>query len=357
MTIQLLKLWDDAAEMDATLRLPEHAAPSLAAKRIRPEYYSRTRLFNRISKGRVCIFRDLKLPVQGLRARPTTEQICGLVERGFTPEQRARVQVGRERKRLKMRVGELLRRWSERDGIVSVTDLHFRGSRFEDYVDISPISDFNVLCTDPVHSTDLMPMIEIMTMVISTRGNVSDSHTDDCDGSNHSFVGKKLWLAWDRVEGQKFCLQDDTRDPVVGQAAFDIETFLALPSSCWFLVRAGETLFLPGNMAHKVVTLEDYIGIGSFNVTLPGALPTLVRWKLHGTTDVHRKRILGKITDALTRRVLKLKRAPTAAQTAWGLPFLQRSARCWIRETDAKIKQDLLRDPRFKSFLNAALTA
>jgi len=108
-----------------------------------------------------------------------------------------------------------------------------------------------------------------MTLVISSQGNVTDSHSDDPDGSNHCFVGRKLWLAWDTFEGRAAGLQDCSRDLVRERARFDLATFAALPSACWWTVGAGETLFLPGRLTHRVITLEPYIGIGSFYCT-PG---------------------------------------------------------------------------------------
>jgi hypothetical protein len=33
------------------------------------------------------------------------------------------------------------------------------------------------------------------------RPTFTDSHSDDPDGSNHCFVGRKLWLVWDTFLG------------------------------------------------------------------------------------------------------------------------------------------------------------
>jgi hypothetical protein len=249
----------------------------------------------------------------------------------------------------------VLDHWEAEKSVLSVTDLHFRGTRFYRSIDTAPLSSFNVLCTDPEHRDEFMEKIEMMTLVISSRGNVTDSHTDDCDGTNHCFVGKKLWLAWDRLEGQKRGLQDTTRDEVYDQATFDMSTYLSLPTAKWFIISEGETLFLPGSLAHKVITLEPYIGVGSFNVTLPGSLGALSRWRLHGSTDIHRKRLFDKIASAVTRRVRLLKNASQQSREQWGLSYLQDAAALWQERTPGREKRLLLGNPSFASFIEIAL--
>jgi hypothetical protein len=107
----------------------------------------------------------------------------------------------------------------------------------------------------------------MMTLVVSSCGNVTDSHSDDPDGSNHCFVGRKLWLAWETFEGQKAGLRDCSRDLIVERAHFDLGIFASLKTARWWTVGPGETLFLPGRFSHRVITLESYVGIGSFYFT------------------------------------------------------------------------------------------
>jgi hypothetical protein len=254
-----------------------------------------------------------------------------------------------------MKVRELIERWEQERAVLSVTDLHFRKTRFEKLIDTSELSNFNILCNDPEFGDEFIDKLEMMTLVISAKGNVTDSHTDDCDGTNHCFTGRKLWLAWDMSEGRKRGLQDCTRDIVEDQAAFDMRRFLSLPSAKWFVIKGGETLFLPGNFAHKVITLEPYIGAGSFNVTLPGALGTLSRWHLHGSTDVHRNKLLGKITSATIRRVHALRSTSRKTRDEWGLPHLRRVVAQWQRRENDEAKGLLLSDAKFASFIEVAL--
>ena len=68
------------------------------------------------------------------------------------------------------------------------------------------------------------------------------------------------------------------RTPVTGRARFDMQSWLSLRSARWFLVNPGETLFLPANMTHKVITLESYIGVGGFFLALPNSLRLLSHW-------------------------------------------------------------------------------
>ena len=97
---------------------------------------------------------------------------------------------------------------------------------------------------------------EMFSFVISSRGHLTDSHSDAPDSSNFCFTGRKLWLAWDTYEGAGYGLQDVERTPVKGRARFDMRSWLSLRSARWFLVNPGETLFLPASMTHKVITLE-----------------------------------------------------------------------------------------------------
>ena len=70
---------------------------------------------------------------------------------------------------------------------------------------------------------------------------------------------------WDTQEGRKAGLEDVERDIVYGRAAFDLPTFCKLDSARWLTVGPEETLFLPGRFTHRVVTVERYLGFGSFS--------------------------------------------------------------------------------------------
>lgn len=173
----------------------------------------------------------------------------------------------------------------------------------------------------------------MLTLVICSTASFTDSHTDDPDGSNHCYAGRKLWLIWDSETGISRGLEDIERCEVYGKAAFDLDTFLAIRGSRWFIVSPGQTLFLPGNYAHKVITLKDYIGIGSFFVMLPAFVRTLLRWSrtpplwtLTNHTGEY-ARLLDDITRLVTRRIQYLNASTPRARRHWGLRHLQESAK------------------------------
>ena len=171
-----------------------------------------------------------------------------------------------------------MRRWRSGKARINVTDLHIRGTQFEKSVESSVLTDGNILLS----GGDAIARQELFTLLLASRGAMSDSHSDDPDGSNHCFVGKKLWLAWDTFEGKAKGLEDVSRDICLMGAKFTMRKFLSLKSACWFIVGKDQTLFLPGRMTHKVITLEPYIGIGCFYVTIPNRLGTLARWNRYG---------------------------------------------------------------------------
>ena len=356
MAKPLTVLWDWLAECDQTLRLRPREVVLLKQKRLHRTSFETAKAFAAICAGQIALFEGPAVPVIDSPKDPNQlrRTLLGGLRNGFPRKVRARTQVGRQRNRRYMRVPELVRRWESGRSILSVTDLHIRGTRFEAVIDTEPLSNFNVLCNDSEFATEFIDKLEMLTLVVSAQGNVTDSHTDDCDGTNHCFIGRKIWLAWDRLEGQKRGLQDTTRDDIYDQARFDMTTYLSLPSAKWFMVQPGDTLFLPGSFAHKVITLEPYIGVGSFNVSLPGALGTLSRWHLHGTTDVHRKNLLDKITSAIIRRVQLLRGASRKSREAWGLAYMQDAVARWRRRKPDEAKTRLLSDAGFRSFIDVA---
>jgi hypothetical protein len=177
-----------------------------------------------------------------------------------------------------MVIEELLRRWISGRARVNVTDLHIRGTKVLRSIDCSSLSDFSILA----EARGAVGEEEMLTMVVSSAGTFTDSHTDDPDGSNHCFIGRKLWLVWDTFLGLSRKLEDVERCRLYTRdAAFSMSGFLSVPGSCWFVVEPGQTLFLPGQLTHRVITLESYLGVGSFFVMLPSYLRTLARWTEH----------------------------------------------------------------------------
>jgi hypothetical protein len=228
-------------------------------------------------------------------------------------------------KRVQMGVDDIFERWVSGATPVSVTDLHFRDTPFERRVRGAEVDSINLLRS----KHDEIARQEMMTLVISSRGAFTDSHTDDPDGYNHCLVGRKLWVVWDTYEGDRVGLQDGSRTNVKARAQFAVDAWLSLPSAAWFVMEPGKTVFLPGRLAHKVVTLEAYIGFGAFYVCLPDLVPTLARWCHHGPlwssdSPVKRKlELVERIAGAAMRQIHSIRR-PSARRMRdrWGYGHL-----------------------------------
>src|ERR1041384_6048528 len=226
MVESLANIWKQAESMDVTLRGALKHSPALKRKRLYEETYIGSRLFARIAKGRPALLTNFPVRLKGAQS-DAASVLQKLLCKGFPASHKARVQMGASRTQRSLSVSEVMGLWERRRAILGVTDLHFRGTRFADAMDYSALTEFDVLCRD----RRFIEEIEMMTVVISSKGNVTDSHQDDCDGSNHCFLGKKLCLAWDRLEGKTRGFQDVDRDQPEGAAAFDIGTFPRLLSS------------------------------------------------------------------------------------------------------------------------------
>jgi len=351
----ICELWNDAAGFDPTLSArPAHLA-ALKRKHVLARPYAREALFEAMARGEPAVFSGVHVPVAqaaelGLQAA-LVKAICG----AFKPGERAGAQVGPSRSRRKLPVRELMRRWNSGHHLVSVTDLHIRGTRLERQINTDDLSAFNLL---PLGSEDMRRQ-EMMTMVIGARGNVTDSHSDDPDGSNHCFTGRKLWLAWETFEGQQAGLQDCERGLVRERARFSLSAFCSLRSARWWTVGPGETLFLPGRLTHKVVTLEPYIGIGSFYVAPTSCLDSLSRWYLHGplwSMDDPRgdnAALVDEIAVAMRARLRRLVRQSERSRRQWGLDFVQLALDTWQRAWPRGRREALMARPPFARLVNA----
>jgi hypothetical protein len=349
------RIWTTAAGFDRRLDVSRKQVAAFQAKRVVTRPYTRDALFQAISTGRPVVFSDLHVPVKNLSGS-RLETLPALIVDGFARSAIARVQMGPSRKRSCLPVNEVIRKWERGRAILGVTDLHIRGTLLENELGLSALSDFNLM----LGGSDAVAEQEMMTLVISTRGNVTDSHSDDPDGSNHCFVGSKLWLAWETFEGRSAGLEDNSRDDCVGDAAFDIETFLSLPSASWWTVSEGETLFLPGSLTHRVITLEHYLGVGSFFVALPSCVQTLIRWNTHGPLwslgrSRHNGGLVDEIADTATQKVRELAAGPPSLAEHWGLRYFRRAAQQWLSAEEGSARNNLLRNRSFAELLNAAL--
>ena len=294
------------------------------------------------------LFTGLRLPTKSARRDATG--IDELIRTGLPKTMRIRTRCGPSASRRYLSPQELIRRWRSDKARVSVTDLHIRGTRFFDWLDCEPISDFNLLA----RADEDINYQEMLTLVVSSAGTFSDSHSDDPDGTNHCFTGRKLWLAWDTFEGLSHGLEDVERCDVDDQARFSMATFLRLRSARWFTVEPGQTLFLPGHLTHKVITLERYIGVGSFFVTIANYLWTLARWTRHtplwalGLPADRRLALVDAITARVMQKTKALEHASAIERARWGFDTFQLSTR---RELTPGVRHLLAKNPSSAEFV------
>jgi hypothetical protein len=348
--------WDYAAEIDRTLKIGTRHERQLTQKQITAVHYSRNRLFTSMAHGEPVIFHNLEVPLrrEGLRDDPTAIADSFSTELGEATK--VRVRTGPSQRICKLTAPELIRRWNGGKATVSVTDLQIRRTRIMKLIDTAPLSDFNLL---PISRHRAIQGLELLTLVVSSAGSLTDSHTDDPDGSNRCFSGRKLWLIWDEISGLARGLENVERCNVYDRAAFDSSTFLSLSSSRWFVLSKGQTLFLPGSYAHKVITLERYLGVGSFFVMLPHYLRTLLRWKRltplwtlnDSTGDL--VGLLDDITRFVTDYVKTLMYQPSHVRRFWGLGHLVRAVRNWETTCLPEEKRLLTDSPSSAEFLKA----
>jgi len=341
------------ADFDPALRATADVLRRLAWKRVHPRIGTREGLFTAIAEGRPAILSDIQVPVAGALEHGLQTALLRALHAVFRRDQSASAQVGPNRLHRRIAISELIRRWQSGRHLVSITDLHVRGTRLERDINTDQLSAFNLL---PLGSEGMRRQ-EMMTLVISSRGNVTDSHSDDPDGSNHCFVGRKLWLAWETFEGQKAGLQDCSRDLVNERARFNLSVFASLKSAKWWTVGPGETLFLPGRLSHRVVTLEPYIGIGSFYCTPASCLENLSRWYHYGALwslddpEGDNDELVDEIATTMMRKVRHLARQPLSVQQKWGLDFAVLGLQSWQRRWTRARQRTLLTKPPFASLV------
>jgi hypothetical protein len=352
-----LTLLRSAGRYDQTIAIGPNQVRRLSSTYVAPIPYIRASLFEAMLAGEPVLVGGFPAPLrEPLRGLPPAE--AGVVLAGWLAQRRSRerhrVFVGPTGVERRMTIGEIARTWRENRTPFGVADLHIRGTSMEDVIDPAVLSGFNLL----PQSTIGVKEREMFSLIISTRGRVTDSHSDDPDGSNYCFTGRKLWLAWDTYEGAAHGLQDMEHVPIVGKPRFDMATWLSLRSARWFIVSTGETLFMPGHLTHKVITLEPYIGVGSFYIALPNCLRLLAHWIIHGPlwskrdTLGERDELLAEIAQSSRDAILRLRHAPLAEREQWGHDYLERSAEAFIKACRADHLRLLWSDHRFRCVTN-----
>lgn len=273
-------LFEQAGAIDEKMLVPDTLWKRLQGKQIKSVDYDQDLWFRNMADARPSLFHDFPVPAHSSGKSKTvtlsdaTERLMKVLT-GSRSQRKYRFRTGRARSLKYMTIRELMKYWSNPRSIVTTTDLHIRDTAIKNVIDVNALSDFNLF---PLMHEDTSSL-EMMSMVISSQGALTDSHSDDMDISNYCFFGSKLWLAWDTHEGHEHGLDDCDRVAIDEHARFDMKTFLSLKSARWFVVNDGEMLFLPGNMAHRVVTLKPYVGVGAFYVAFPNALRTVSRWQ------------------------------------------------------------------------------
>lgn len=253
------------------------------------------------------------------RNRPDAAVILGEIRAGFPAAKRARV---RNRNSIVyLSVPQVADKWAGGRSNFGVPDLHYVGTRFDRRLDTTALNDFNLLPrgVHPFQSQD--------SLVISSCGTFTDSHSDDHAGSNHCFAGSKLWLMWDTLEGFRHGLEDVERCEVTDRAKFDMPQFLRMKSSRWLVIGPGQTMFIPANLTHKVITLEHYLGLGSFHAGFPSLVDALLHWaRLPPLWARNAASPSESSVEHLARRAARklraLGNADAAERARWGVPSL-----------------------------------
>ena len=334
MTNSTENLFAEMKPFDQSIAIRRSMIPELEKRRINAVHYHRDDLFHAMAQGEIRLFSDYPSPAIDADGQPG-ENLIQSTLRTWRKKRKLPVRCGPSGSIKYLTNRELMDRWAHERGIVHITDLHIRDSKIESVIDPRILSWFNLL-TSPDH--DAGPQ-EMMTMVVSSRGSVSDSHSDAPDGSNHCFAGRKVWLMWETFEGLNCGMEDCSREMVDERCSFDMQRFMRMKSSRWLTISPGQTLFLPGDYTHKVVTLEKYIGVGSFYVSLPNCLRTLSRWMLHGplwSRDLTRGRedeLVAGIARSARRTVHRLRSRSDRMQRQWGYDFLPQSLSAWEKST------------------------
>jgi len=343
----------EAAQHDSTVAISPRDRPRLLARYVAPLPYGRDRLFRRMLAGEPSVLSGFPIPARGV-ARGLAPESAATAMIDWLAARRSsaiyRIAAGPGRKRQFLNLRQFALKWRADREPLGITDLHIRNTRMEEIIDPDELSAFNIFR----RATTAARTQEMFSFVISSRGFVTDSHSDDPDSSNYCFAGRKLWLSWDTYEGLEHGLDDVERVAVAGRARFDMATWLSLPTARWFVVGPGETLFLPANLTHKVITLEPYVGVGGFFIALPNCLRLLGHWLSHGPLwskkDMtgRNDRVLGDIAQATRQTILALESAGRGDRLRWGYDHLGCSAEQFIAASPPDRFQALWSDPRFR---------
>ena len=347
-----------AGRFDPTIRVTPAQWPRLVRRYVAPLAYSRETLFTRMYRGEASVLagfpKPLRRPFANLSPQAAGQALIGWL-RHQQSQRRHPVNAGPGAARNALTLAGIAARWQAGSDRFGVTDLHIRNTVMEQVIAPQRLSEFNLL----TRSSEDARRQEMFSFVISTTGHVTDSHSDAPDSSNFCFTGRKLWLAWDTYEGARHGLQDVERLPTPGRARFDMERWLSLRSARWLLVNPGETLFLPANLTHKVVTLESYVGVGGFFIALPNCLRLLSHWINHvplwskldktGALDG----LVGEIAGTAEKSLYRLRRASSVQRRRWAYDYVGPAAAYFFATQSKSNLRRLQADARFRRVAEA----
>ena len=345
------ELFSDLVTIDNSLKFTPQMLAKLARRQVSSQPYDQQALFSAMASGSVALFDNYPSPLNNPDNTSPVKQVeAGLKRLGRN--KRFSVRCGPSETFNYLTGSELVKRWNNPRAIVNVTDLHIRETAVERLVDPTNLSWFNILpgCSDDAAAQ------EMMSLVVSSRGCVSDSHSDAPDSSNYCFTGEKVWLYWDTYEGKKLGLEDSSIDTVYSKCSFDMKRFLQLRSARWLKVSEGQALFLPGDYTHKVITTKKYLGVGSFYVSLPNSLRTLARWNIHGPLwsqhlGINRDDpVLADITSHVKQRVKNLGGRSEKFKRRLGYDHLPDALDNW-QSTIGRQQRKMLETTRLSDYL------
>lgn len=345
-------LFSNLEEIDPSVKTSPRMLGKLARRQTLSQPYSQQALFAAMAAGEVALFDNFPSPIKNKNTSSPVRQMETVLKR-MGRHKRFNVRCGPSGTSKYLNGHELVQRWNSPRAMVNVTDLHIRDTAIERLADPTNLSWFNVL---PECGEDAAAQ-EMMSLVVSSRGCVSDSHSDAPDSSNYCFTGEKVWLYWDTFEGQKLGLEDCSVDTVYTDCSFDMSRFLKLKSARWLRITKGQALFLPGDYTHKVITTEQYLGVGSFYVSLPNSLRSLARWNLHGPlwsqgeAPINEDQALLEITQQVKQTVKKLQSRSAKSKQRLGYDFLPHALASWQQSTGKRQQQQILASPPFSDYV------
>ncbi|MBO6938218.1 MAG: hypothetical protein JJ863_24835 [Deltaproteobacteria bacterium] len=170
----------------------------------------------------------------------------------------------------------VLAAWEANDPVFGITDHSVGGAVLNQHFRMETVLAGNFLS-----HTDSLHRFEVCGPVMATRGHLTDAHMDDPDIWNSCVSGAKVWFMTDSREWSRE-YQVSVRQ-IVEVEPLDAETFLSLPGSRWAVVTDGAALYCPNTYVHRVVTLERYVGFGTFCATRESAARLLRFWREHGS--------------------------------------------------------------------------